>query len=145
MPPVIVFTAPAQGCGLRPLAPAGDAALVVLDLQQVKCLQSIRGMNHRTLLGELMGLLRQEMPRHLAELSHWATDHQREALASQAHALAGSCATLGGRQMHAAACALQQAAKQADWAEIATRIAEVTEAWTQLDHALGAYEQEGAA
>ena len=127
----------------RPLTPSGnepqpesEAIAVVLDPRQVISLQSIPGLNHDTLQGELAELLRQAMPGRLAELARHAAARNGEVLASQAHALAGSCASIGGRQMQAAINAMEDAVVAGNWEQMPARVAAVAEAWDRLDRAL---------
>jgi HPt (histidine-containing phosphotransfer) domain-containing protein len=134
---------PADPRNRRPLTPSGnepqpesETAAVVLDPRQVQSLQSIPGLNHGTLLGELAEMLRHAMPGRLAELARHAAARDSEVLASQAHALAGSCASIGGRQMQAAINAVENAAVAGDWGQMPARVALVTEAWNRLDQAL---------
>ena len=115
----------------------------MLDPRQVQSLQSIPGMNHGTLLGELAEMLRQAMPGRLAELARHAAARDAEVLASQSHALAGSCASIGGRQMQTAINALENAATAGDWDQMPARVAMVQEAWSRLDQALSDYLQGG--
>jgi HPt (histidine-containing phosphotransfer) domain-containing protein len=145
MPGVTAIPAarPADPRNRRPLTPSGnepppesETAGAVLDPRQVQSLQSIPGLNHGTLLGELAEMLRHAMPGRLAELARQAAARDSEVLASQAHALAGSCASIGGRQMQAAINAIENAAVAGDWDEMAARVALVTEAWNRLDQAL---------
>ena len=141
---------PADPRTRRPLTPSGnepqpesESAAVVLDPRQVQSLQSIPGLNHGTLLGELAEMLRQAMPGRLAELARHAAARDGEVLASQAHALAGSCASIGGRQMQAAINALENAAATGDWDQMPTRVAMVAETWNRLDQALSDHLQGG--
>ena len=141
---------PADPRARRPLTPAGnepapesESAAVVLDPRQVQSLQSIPGLNHGTLLGELAEMLRLAMPGRLAELARHAAARDGEVLASQAHALAGSCASIGGRQMQAAINALENAATAGDWDQMPARVAMVKEAWDRLDQALSDHLQGG--
>jgi HPt (histidine-containing phosphotransfer) domain-containing protein len=123
---------PADPRTRRPLTPSGneprpesESAAVVLDPRQVQSLQSIPGLNQGTLLGELAVMLRQAMPGRLAELARQAAARNSEVLASQAHALAGSCASIGGRQMQTAINALENAATAGDWDQMPARVAMV--------------------
>ena len=141
---------PADPRSRRPFTPSGnepqpesDSAAVVLDPRQVQSLQSIPGLNHGTLLGELAEMLRQAMPRRLAELARHAAARDGEVLASQAHALAGSCASIGGRQMQVAINALENAATAGAWDQMPARVATVNEAWSRLDQALSEHLQGG--
>jgi HPt (histidine-containing phosphotransfer) domain-containing protein len=141
---------PADPRTRRPLTPSGnepqpesESAAVVLDPRQVQSLQSIPGLNHGTLLGELAEMLRQAMPGRLAELARHATARNAEVLASQAHALAGSCASIGGRQMQTAINALENAATAGDWDQMPARVAMAQEAWSRLDQALSDHLQGG--
>ena len=141
---------PADPRTRRPLTPSGnepqpesETAAVVLDPRQVQSLQSIPGLNHGTLLGELAEMLRRAMPGRLAELARHAAARDAEVLASQAHALAGSCASIGGRQMQAAINALENAATAGDWDQMPARVALVAEAWSRLDQALSDHLQGG--
>jgi HPt (histidine-containing phosphotransfer) domain-containing protein len=134
---------PADPRTRRPLTPSGNEpqpesewAAVVLDPRQVQSLQSIPGLNHGTLLGELAEMLRHAMPGRLAKLARHAAARNGEVLASQAHALAGSCASIGGRQMQAALNALENAAVSGDWDQMPARVARVAEAWNRLDQAV---------
>jgi HPt (histidine-containing phosphotransfer) domain-containing protein len=83
------------------------------------------------------------MPRRLAELARHASARNAEVLASQAHALAGSCASIGGRQMQTAINALENAAAAGDWDQMPARVAMVKEAWSRLDQALADHLQGG--
>ena len=141
---------PADPRTRRPLTPSGnepppesESAAVVLDPRQVQSLQSIPGLNHGTLLGELAEMLRLAMPGRLAELARHAAARDSEVLASQAHALAGSCASIGGRQMQAAINALENAATAGEWDLMPARVAMVKEAWDRLDQALSDHLQGG--
>jgi HPt (histidine-containing phosphotransfer) domain-containing protein len=134
----------------RPLTPSGnepqpesESATIVLDPRQVQSLQSIPGLNYGTLLGELAEMLRRAMPGRLAELARHASARNAEVLASQAHALAGSCASIGGRQMQTAINALENAAAAGDWDQMPARVAMVQEAWNRLDQALSEHLQGG--
>jgi HPt (histidine-containing phosphotransfer) domain-containing protein len=134
---------PADPRTRRPLTPSGnepqpesESAAVVLDPRQVQSLQSIPGLNHGTLLGELAEMLRRAMPGRLDELARHAAARNAEVLASQAHALAGSCASIGGRQMQVAINALENAASTGDWDQMPARVAMVKTAWNRLDQAL---------
>ena len=121
-------------------SPGGTAAPAnVLDERQAQALQSIPGMTHRTLLGELTDMMRQAMPDRLAELNHYASVQDGKMLALQAHALAGSCASIGGRQMQATVLAIEHAAETNDWSRMTSLLSEVAQAWTLLDEALAAY------
>jgi HPt (histidine-containing phosphotransfer) domain-containing protein len=144
------FARPADPRTRRPLTPSGnepqpesESATIVLDPRQVQSLQSIPGLNHGTLLGELAEMLRRAMPRRLAELARHAAARNAEVLASQAHALAGSCASIGGRQMQTAINALENAATAGDWDQMPARVAMVREAWSRLDQALSDHLQGG--
>jgi len=136
---------PADPRSRRPLTPSGNepqpASTVVLDPRQVQSLQSIPGLNQGTLLGELAVMLRQSMPGRLAELARRADARDAEVLASQAHALAGSCASIGGRQMQVAINAVENAATAGDWDQMPARVAKVKEAWRRLDQALSEHLQ----
>jgi HPt (histidine-containing phosphotransfer) domain-containing protein len=141
---------PADPRTRRPLTPSGneprpesESAAVVLDPRQVQSLQSIPGLNHGTLLGELAEMLRQAMPGRLAELARHAAARDGEVLASQAHALAGSCASIGGRQMQTAINVLENAATAGDWDQMPARVAMVKAAWDRLDQALSDHLQGG--
>jgi HPt (histidine-containing phosphotransfer) domain-containing protein len=134
----------------RPLTPSGnephpesEATAVVLDPRQVASLQSIPGLNHGTLLGELAEMLRTAMPGRLAELARHAAARNGEVLASQAHALGGSCASIGGRQMQAVIHTLENAVTTGDWEQMPARVAAVAEAWDRLDQALSEHLQGG--
>ncbi|MBI5381186.1 MAG: Hpt domain-containing protein [Opitutae bacterium] len=113
----------------------------MLDMQQAKCLQSIRGEKGGTLFAELTELLRREVPVRVHELTQHAAAQNGPLLAQRAHALAGSCASLGGRQMQAAARALESAADAADWAAVPVRLAVLKESWVRLNLALIAFEE----
>ena len=141
---------PADPRSRRPLTPSGnepqptsEAAAVVLDPRQVQSLQSIPGLNHGTLLGELAEMLRGAMPGRLAELARHAAARDGALLASKAHALAGSCASIGGRQMQTAIHALEHAAETGNWDQMPARLALVAEAWSRLDQALSKHLQGG--
>jgi HPt (histidine-containing phosphotransfer) domain-containing protein len=88
-------------------------------------------------------MLRPAMPGRLAELARHAAARDGEVLASQAHALAGSCASIGGRQMQAAINALENAATAGDWDQMPVRVAIVKDAWDRLDQALSDHLQGG--
>jgi HPt (histidine-containing phosphotransfer) domain-containing protein len=88
-------------------------------------------------------MLRRAMPGRLAELARHAAARNAGVLAAQAHALAGSCASIGGRQMQIAINALENAAASGDWDQMSARVAMVKEAWSRLDQALSDHLQRG--
>jgi len=57
--------------------------------------------------------------------------------------LAGSCASIGGRQMQTAINAVENAATAGDWDQMPARMAMVREAWSRLDQALSDHLQGG--
>jgi HPt (histidine-containing phosphotransfer) domain-containing protein len=94
-------------------------------------------------LGELAEMLRQAMPARLADLARHAAARNGEVLASQAHALAGSCASIGGRQMQIAIHAMEDAVATGDWERMPAHVAAIAEAWNRLDRALSDHQQGG--
>ncbi len=96
---------------------------------------AVGGAAHISLLDELAGVLRAEMPRRLDELSRLVL--QRDpALAGRAHALAGSCSCLGARQLQNACLTLENAANTGSWHETQALFTELCAAWERLDEAL---------
>ncbi len=108
---------------------------IILDPDQVAELERVGGAAHISLLDELAGVLRAEMPRRIEELSKLL--HQRDPdLAGRAHALAGSCSCLGARQLQNACLTLENAARNASWHEAEPLFTELCAAWERLDEAL---------
>ncbi|HVS51996.1 MAG TPA: PAS domain S-box protein [Opitutaceae bacterium] len=107
-----------------------------LDLSVLENMRALPGRHGDSLLPELIAAFVREEPGRMAEILRLTEAHDGAALAQVAHTMAGSCTSIGARHMRAAALALEQAARQAAWAEVAVRVAAVHNAWSHVRAAL---------
>jgi len=101
------------------------------------------------LLARLMGdeelartvaeLFLEDIPKQIAALKGDLEAANAEGVASQAHAIKGACANMGGEALRVVAFGLEQAAKAGDLASCTSRLAELDAQFDQLRGALEKY------
>jgi PAS domain S-box-containing protein len=116
---------------------ASEKTLIdALDLSVLEDMRALPGRAGPSLLPELIAAFVREEPLRMAEILRATEAREGAELARIAHTLAGSCTSIGAGQMRAAALALEHAAKNGAWAEVAIRVAALHNAWAQVRAAL---------
>jgi HPt (histidine-containing phosphotransfer) domain-containing protein len=104
----------------------------VLDPQAVDDMFDMPGRTGPSLFLEILALFRKSEPARIADLPRLVAGRQGAELERQAHQMAGSCAVIGAQQLQDAARALEDAAREGDWAAAAERLAAVNRGWAAL-------------
>lgn len=108
----------------------------VLDLKHLEQLESLKVSGKRSLFSELAALFCSEMPPRLEQLRAAVLGHDAVAVARLAHAMIGSAATVGGRQLQSELRLLEKAAPSDNWSSIETQHRSVDQAWIVLLNAI---------
>ena len=111
-------------------------AAEVLDQKHLSQLQAMQVPGRGSLFSELVVIFRKEAPSKLESLCRAVASHDADQIARLAHALVGSLATLGARQMQCTVRALESVSASGDWPLIERTHAEVLIAWKNLHEAL---------
>jgi CheY-like chemotaxis protein len=134
--------------GRKPLRETGPAAVAgahpVLDPERVAELQRLPGQRGPSLWPELIVLFLEKEPARHARLVRVADAREADELARVAQALATGCANIGAEEMQVAALALEELARNADWPQLALRLADLSAAWQRLTAALRQHVEAGA-
>ncbi len=122
-PTPLVPTADGQENGHEPL----------LDAELMAEYRELPGQTHATLLEDLVHNYFVTIEERLGELQELLSQHQAEAAARCAHAIAGSSANLGSRTVRSALIAVEKAALAADWSLAADRLVQSMDLIAQLE------------
>jgi len=131
----------AQGNGharIEAFATQSDAVCSVdaLAADHLAQLRSLPGRERSSLLEEVVEIFLQETPNSLASLSQMAGHHAFAETARLAHRLAGGAASIGGKQMQAAAQAVESAAALGMASEVTEALAKLDREWQRVKSAL---------
>lgn len=105
----------------NPVATARIVAPQVLPILDPAIVESLRGYGDEA-MRDIYGSLVEDLPRRGAQLHAAVRDGDAEAVALAAHALKGSCGSVGCRALHAACFDLEQAGRHGDLAQVAARL-----------------------
>lgn len=131
----VTAPSPAVPAVLPPSGVRADAAtdLPVLDANHVRQLQELSAPGGGgTLAGELAALFSGEWPDRLVALRQAVQARKQSDVAGLAHTLAGTCATLGARELRLLALELETAASDGAWDLVASRLERVDRAAVRL-------------
>ena len=101
---------------------------------------SLRRMgNDQQLFREMIGLLREDGPRRMAEVASGMAERRAPQIRHAAHSLKGLCANFSAARAVGAAARLEHLAREAHWTEIEPAVAELEEAVAELIASLEPY------
>ena len=113
------------GAATGAAATAADAGVdpdeVIFDRKVLKTAAELPGSDGGSLLPELVQVYCRDEPEQLGRVGRLLAERAGDALAAAAHGMAGSAATIGGRQLRAEALALERAVRAHDWPEAERR------------------------
>jgi PAS domain S-box-containing protein len=124
-----------QRNGHLPVA-APKTTVEVLAADHLSQLRELPGRHNLTLLEEVAGIFLREAPDTLNNLRLFADRRAQTELAQLAHRLAGSAASIGGKQMQAAAQSVEQTALGGNWPEVEAALAKLDREWQRVKSAL---------
>jgi CheY-like chemotaxis protein len=111
---------------------AGATAEAILDPAVLENVRQLPGRAGPSLLPELVADFARDMPRQLQQLGELAAQKNRAELASRAHSMAASCASLGASAMRGVALSVEQAARAEGWDELPARLEALRRSWSEL-------------
>lgn len=115
---------------------AEPVAAEMLDPVLIAQLRTLPGRNGPSLLPELVALFRRDEATRLDLLATLTRERRGAELATAAHTVAGSLASLGARPLRLWANALEAAGQVGDWPEAERQLAALQAAWPRLNRAL---------
>lgn len=125
-------------CGLvdstkKPLDSAPASAEQVFDPSQRTKLLAVAAPGGSTVWDKALSVFLREMPARLNALSTHASERRALPLATVAHTIAGSAASIGAPALRSAGLTLETAARANDWAAVPPLLRSMQEAWAQLE------------
>ncbi len=120
-----------------PAVPAAKAtADSVLDETTVAHLQRLPGVTGASLFADVVELFVQSTPGDIAKVEHVAGERNAPEALRLAHALAGSCGSVGAREMRRVLLEFEAAARDGDWARAEDRLGHLRPEWERARAAL---------
>lgn len=111
----------------------------LLDSEQLQMLIEAGGDDSLSLLREIFGLFESESVEKLKDLHTYRASGDYELLGKAAHALSGSSANIGGRQLAAQARSIENLCKEGRGAEAADKVEELQSSYHETIKALNAF------
>jgi len=128
-------------CGLmdstKKLLDSGSAsAALVFDPSQRTKLLALATPGGGTVWDKALSVFLREMPVRMVALNTHSSEQRALPLATVAHTIAGSAASIGAPALRSAGLALETVARASDWAAVPSLLSSLHGAWAQLEHEL---------